>query len=339
MNDDAADSKEPWLSILMPVFNVAPYLTETLASIVAQLPAAGVELLLLDDRSTDGSDAIGARICAEIGPAASLHRQAENGGVAAARNRLLDLARGDYVWFIDADDLLLPGAIAALHAIVMRDAPDLVLCDYRKRGRDEAAFTGTTRRIVTDREALLYGLFARRRMHLWTKIARRNLWHDLRFPPLACFEDMAVVPHLFLTVRSHYYEPAPWIDYRVREGSLTGLATRTAGHFDTAGNDALTAVLADIMAAVTAGLPAMHDDMRYCLAQFCAKEYTKIGWRLVSTRAGRIPWQALRRELRRYRDLTEAASPMPFAALVRTHRQHRKFGRWFVLALFVRLAA
>ena len=60
MNDGAADDKGPWLSILMPVFNVAPYLAETLASIAAQLPAAGVELLLLDDWSTDGSDAIGA---------------------------------------------------------------------------------------------------------------------------------------------------------------------------------------------------------------------------------------------------------------------------------------
>jgi hypothetical protein len=93
------------------------------------------------------------------------------------------------------------------------------------------------------------------------------------------------------------------------------------------------------MTAVTAGLPAMHGDTRYCLAQFCAKEYTKIGWRLVSTRAGRMPWQALRRELRRYCDLTEAASPLPFAALLGMYRQHRKFGSWFVLALFMRLAA
>ena len=121
----------PWLSILVPVYNVQPYLRECLASVVEQLDGDdGVQILLLDDCSTDGSEALMQELARRWPDRLQLLRHERNSGLSAARNTMIDAARGEYLWFLDSDDKLLPGAIASLRAIVQAHAPDVVLCDF-----------------------------------------------------------------------------------------------------------------------------------------------------------------------------------------------------------------
>ena len=109
----------PWLSILVPVYNVQDYLQACLASVVeqvAQLPlaeegGAGVEVLVLDDCSTDGSRALMEQLAQRWPGRLTLMRHAVNQGLSAARNTMIDAARGEYLWFLDSDDKLLPGAL------------------------------------------------------------------------------------------------------------------------------------------------------------------------------------------------------------------------------------
>ena len=109
----------PWLSLLVPVYNVQPYLHECLASVVEQLgDDEGVQILVLDDRSTDDSWALMQQLAALWPGRLQLLRHERNGGLSAARNTMIDAATGDYLWFLDSDDKLLPGAIAGLQAIV-----------------------------------------------------------------------------------------------------------------------------------------------------------------------------------------------------------------------------
>ena len=157
----APRSDSPWLSILIPVYNVEPYLRDCLASLLPQLPPRGVEVILLDDASTDGSLGLCSEICPQSHPQVRLMRHASNAGLSAARNTMLGAARGDYIWFVDSDDEVMPGAIAGLRAIVERHAPDLVLCDYERGGRHLSSFSGPTGQPSDDREALLQGVFAR----------------------------------------------------------------------------------------------------------------------------------------------------------------------------------
>lgn len=324
----------PWLSILIPVYNVAPWLRDCIASIAPQLPAEGVEVLLLDDVSTDGSLQICEDICAEHGGAFRLIRHRANGGLSAARNTMLDHARGDYIWFVDSDDEIMPGALARIADIVQRDAPDLLLCDYHKLGKDVRSFVGPEQALSTDREALVRGIFASRRMHSWSKIARREIWGTgLRFPVGRCFEDMATTPLLALRVRSFYYAPEAWVRYRVRADSITGIMSRTRGRFDDRKNDDVAVALTGFVDAARAALPDMSDETAYHIAQFWAKEFTKICWRLLSARFGRDPWQVIRAKARRYRALMEARAPMPLAQLNRAHLRRGKPGRWVVLGL------
>lgn len=92
------------LSVVMPVHNAAPYVGRAVDSVLSYLPKGG-ELICIDDGSTDGSWKALEAFCDKR---LKLLRQ-ENRGAAAARNAGLDLAQGDMIAFMDADDIALPG--------------------------------------------------------------------------------------------------------------------------------------------------------------------------------------------------------------------------------------
>lgn len=106
-------------SVVIPVFDVAEYLADFLASLDAQGELLPDDILFIDDGSTDDSAAIVERWIDAKHPHAQLIRTT-NGGVSAARNRGLDAARGDWVLFLDPDDVLAPGYFAALGAFVAK---------------------------------------------------------------------------------------------------------------------------------------------------------------------------------------------------------------------------
>lgn len=222
----------PWLSVLIPVYNVAGFLQECIDSVMHQADE-GVEVLAVDDCSTDDSLARLQALSAHWNGRLRVLRHESNGGLSAARNTLIGAASGTYLWFLDSDDKLLPEAIPGLGRIVRRDAPDLVLCDFRvwrehtrlkHRLRGELhrrTFAGPADRLSHDRCACLAGMLQTGELHAWSKIGRRTLWaDDLRFPPGQHFEDMATMPLLALRARSFYYAPRPWVAYRQRGGSI-----------------------------------------------------------------------------------------------------------------------
>ena len=224
----------PWLSVLIPVYNVRDYLHECLASVVDQLgDDRSVQILILDDCSTDGSWVLMQELAQRWPGRLQLLRHERNGGLSAARNTLIQAARGDYLWFLDSDDKLLPGAISGLRAIVHASAPDVVLCDFavwrerprlkhRLRGaRHRHSFNGPSRRLVRGGCLLLAAMLSTGELHAWSKISRRALWRDdLRFPVGHYFEDMTTMPLMALRADSFYYEPVPWVAYRQRPGSI-----------------------------------------------------------------------------------------------------------------------
>ena len=102
----------PRLSILIPTWNAEATIERALDSVLAER-AIQLEVIVVDDASTDGTADIVASV-ADRDPRVVLLRLRANGGVSAARNRGLTMVRGEWVAFLDADDLLLPGALDAL---------------------------------------------------------------------------------------------------------------------------------------------------------------------------------------------------------------------------------
>jgi glycosyltransferase involved in cell wall biosynthesis len=106
----------PVVSVIIPCFNAAEFITETVRSVLEQ-SQSDLELIVVDDGSTDGS----AGLVGAIGdPRLRLIRKV-NAGVAAARNDALSLARGEFVAFLDADDLYLPGNLERKVEFLRRD--------------------------------------------------------------------------------------------------------------------------------------------------------------------------------------------------------------------------
>jgi glycosyltransferase involved in cell wall biosynthesis len=124
MNDAVQETnRSPDVSVVVPVYNKAPFLAACLESILAQT-VTSLELICVDDGSTDGSSEIIDRFAAN--ECVRVIRQERNRGAAVARNAGLDVARGEFVQFVDADDLLAPDALRVLSVAARTDGVEIV---------------------------------------------------------------------------------------------------------------------------------------------------------------------------------------------------------------------
>lgn len=112
----AADS--PLVSVVVATYNMARYLPQAVASILEQ-SYPNVEVIVVDDGSTDETPEVTARLATDA--RVRVHRQS-NGGQASAKNKGIELSRGEYIGFLDADDVWLPQKLA-LQLPLFRDRP------------------------------------------------------------------------------------------------------------------------------------------------------------------------------------------------------------------------
>lgn len=206
------------VSVVVPAFNVETWLAGAIESVVSQDPAPH-EVIVVDDGSTDGT----ARLAESIGPGVKLVRR-PNGGLAAARNTGVDAATGDLILFLDADDELLPGALA-------------VLIDLRRRFPDAAAYIPNHNEVGPgvaqlswptwpEPKVLSRADLARLLRRNWLRancLVPRDVAIESRFDEaFRAMEDTLFFSQLLLRGRSIVVSGEPGIEMRVkREGSLT----------------------------------------------------------------------------------------------------------------------
>jgi glycosyltransferase involved in cell wall biosynthesis len=116
----------PAVSVVIPCYNAARWLPATLASVTAQ-KGVDFEVIVVDDGSTDGSAEVARRVC----PDASIIRT-ENQGASAARNLGTAHVRGEFVQYLDADDLLAPDKLQVQLATLERTGADVAYGDWQK---------------------------------------------------------------------------------------------------------------------------------------------------------------------------------------------------------------
>jgi glycosyltransferase involved in cell wall biosynthesis len=105
------ESQPPEATLIIPVYNVAPYLEECLAGVFATTSSVRLEIIIVDDGSTDGSGKRVADLLAQYQPGGVLYLRQQNQGLSAVRNLGVSLANGDYIGFLDSDDLISVGAM------------------------------------------------------------------------------------------------------------------------------------------------------------------------------------------------------------------------------------
>jgi len=118
----------PLVSVVMPAHNAAPWIGETLQSVLRQShPAAALEIIVVDDGSTDGTAGLAARTLATSSIAHVVVEAGGRGGPSPARNLGWQRARGEWIQFLDADDLLEPDKIAVQSAALGQLRPDVAM--------------------------------------------------------------------------------------------------------------------------------------------------------------------------------------------------------------------
>lgn len=233
------------VSVVIPVYNVAPYVEDCLRSVLAQ-DYRDMEVVLVDDCGTDGSMAAARRVLGGADPPFPVRIVAHerNRGLSAARNTGLEASSGDYVYFLDSDDEITPDCIRMLVEAMGDGRPDMVVGDYRVMNSDaffpplrlpSGLLRGRRRSMVAYMKERIYVM-------AWNKLVRRDFLSEngLLFKEGLIHEDClwsfqcACKADAVLIVKHVTYV------YKVRDGSIK---LGTAREKDV---DALTAVLADM---------------------------------------------------------------------------------------------
>ena len=212
------------LSVIVPVYNAGPWLEECLDSIIGSVGrAAGrVEIVLIDDGSTDDSGRICDRYAAQNTHIRVFHK--ENGGVSTARNLGLAQAKGQYLAWVDPDDYVSPDWFDRIRSAVDRGAPDVIVMDSVRfgDGPDRPEVYGREPGFV-DRDLFVADVLRDIRMlsGMPNKVMKASLFDGVSFDPtLPILEDYAAIPGILKNAKSVYYLPHCLYHYRQHPGSL-----------------------------------------------------------------------------------------------------------------------
>jgi len=225
------------LSIVVPVYNVEETLEACVASILKSISSCDkkypIELLLVEDCSTDRSAEVAAKIAEDVS-ICRLVRHPENLGLAQVRNTGIKESRGDYVAWVDSDDLVEPKWFGAIMSALALASVDVVAFDFIRQHADG-------RRVPNEygKKCLLLECGAiLASPALWvkdvlrsletfaftvTKVFRRSILLSYGFDaPRGALEDMGFMLDAAPAVKSVYYIPVPLYVYRISAVGLVG---------------------------------------------------------------------------------------------------------------------
>lgn len=210
--------------MIVPVYDVEEYLAECLDSLLAQT-YPGLEIVVVDDGSTDGSHAIAASY-------ARRHRRislvrTDNHGLGAARNTGVAHARGDYLGFLDSDDTMLPDAIERLVGALEESGSDFAVGSvlrWFEDGREEPI--GWMRPLHRERRlrtTLEQDPRIMRDVFAWNKLFRRTFWerNGLAWAEGIRYEDQPCTIRAYLLADAFDVLVRPVVRYRQRPGSIS----------------------------------------------------------------------------------------------------------------------
>lgn len=208
----------------MPLHNTAPFVAASVRSVLDQT-FPDWELLVVDDRSTDGSVAVVREAAAED-PRVMLTVNPGSAGAAAARNHGTDLARGRYIAFLDSDDLWLPAKLAEQIALHERTGAPLTYSSYFKIDageHTEATSFAPNGRIVRPPLKLTYRHMLRQDyVGFLTAMYDTEVLGKRRFPSLERRQDYAMLLEIFREGHVAHGLHQPLAIYRAgRAGSLS----------------------------------------------------------------------------------------------------------------------
>lgn len=215
------------ITIIVPVYNVEKYLDRCMESVLGQT-YKNLEILLVDDGSTDSSGKMCDGYAARDGRVRVIHK--ENGGLSDARNAGLSLASGDYIGYVDSDDWIEPDMYGQMHDACVEHGAQLAVCRYFSEFQDRTLSGGSGRVIPLSREETLkiyieghddYVIYN----SVWSKLFKRELVDGMVFPKGRNSEDITYTTRAFCSLERAVYLDTCFYHYVIdREGSIMNVA-------------------------------------------------------------------------------------------------------------------
>lgn len=218
------------ISVIVPVYNVESYLQECVDSLLAQ-DMPGLELIFVNDGSTDGSRGILEEYSRMYDNVIVIDQ--ENSGQSVAKNNGVKAASGKYISFVDADDIMMEGALRALFDKAEQNSCPMVvggvMLYWAETGRmkhyDSLHISENRRYSGKD----ICGMLLREELHcvMHAKIYRRDCWleHGVSFPAGQIYEDMLPAFSIVMACGECMFVDRPCYKYRMREDSSVAVTT------------------------------------------------------------------------------------------------------------------
>ena len=209
------------VSIIVPVYNIKEYLPRCVESLRGQSHAK-LEILLVDDGSTDGSGQLCDALAGSDGRILVIHK--ENGGLSDARNAGLDKAAGEWILFVDGDDYL---TAAAVEQLLKQTAEDVDFVQFHYRETQDCAWQGEVRTAVTAETETEPTRMWHRLYELGgvgasscTKLWNRRVFDGVRFQKGILHEDEELMNRVLPNCRKAVYTDLVLYGYFTRSGSI-----------------------------------------------------------------------------------------------------------------------
>ncbi len=233
-------------SIIVPIYNVEPYLHQCINSILAQT-YSNFELILVDDGSPDSCGKICDKFAKKDARIKVIHKP--NGGVTSARKTGVDHAKGEYICWVDGDDHIGSNLLQTLHAIIAGHAPDMIAYGFKKVKDDGTVLEIATNKLTSNQchsteDAGFYDQlvfipnaghlnYGALQPNLWSKAVRREIMVPamLAVPDeVAMGEDVAATNQALCNCKTVYVSDVTEYYYRYNESSMTNTFKRDMLH-------------------------------------------------------------------------------------------------------------
>lgn len=210
------------ISVIIPVYNVQPYLERCVSSVCSQT-YSNLQIVLVDDGSTDESGSLCDKLSEADSRIQVIHK--DNGGLSDARNAGLEMAKGEYISFVDSDDWLEPEFFELLLCAILRFSADIAGCEYRRcsvmEPFDHSSEEG--RFIAYDRITAMEGLIVNQiQQVVWNKLYVKSILRGLRFEKGKYHEDEFWSYQVFARIRKYVSVDYVGYHYFQRTDSIMG---------------------------------------------------------------------------------------------------------------------
>lgn len=216
-------NSQPLISVIVPVYNVEPYLDRCVQSIVDQT-YTNLEIILVDDGSPDNCPAMCDAWAEKDSRIKVIHK--ENGGLSDARNAGMAIAAGEYIAFVDSDDWIAPNMYELLYTRMTAEDCDIAACGVEMVWEDETPSRPLTNagNCFLDTASAMEALLDESMLKhpVWYKLYKASLLQDLPFPVGKCHEDVFWSYQAIARARRVSVCDTPCYYYLQRAGSIMG---------------------------------------------------------------------------------------------------------------------